>query len=207
MPRPAVNVNTAPEELLAELLRPICSFLAAVDAAGPRKAEALAGHICATRPFGGRHDFEEAVRRVTGDDAVGDLRDYVEELPPGSHLTERQFNDLLNSSAGVIAEDESAYDDPGNQGVYSFDGWEPYGDDVGPSQTGGSRTNSVNVTWSAEFKFTSRFFHIYVLGRGWCAGKAAGVRRAHAIYDAETGRIVWMRWNLSSRGSVTDIGQ
>ncbi len=78
---------------------------------------------------------------------------------------------------------------------------------IGPSQTGGSRTNAVNVTWSTEFKFSSRFFHIYVLGRGWCAGRAAGVRRAHAIYDAETDRIVWMRWNLSSRGSLADIGQ
>ena len=93
---------------------------------------------------------------------------------------------------GVIAEDESAYDDPGNPGVYSFDGWEPYGDDVGPSQTGGSRTNSVNVTWSAEFKFTSRFFHIYVLGRGWNteADRAQGVRRLHAIYDAEKKRVI-----------------
>ena len=208
VPRPAVNVNTVSEALLAELVKPVCSFRAAVDSRGPKKAEALARHICAMRPFKGRHEFEEAVRRVTGDDAVVDLHDYVADLPVGTHLSERQFSDLLNSAALRRAENESAYDEPGNPGVYTFDGWaEGQAGWIGPSQTGGSRTNAVNVTWSTEFKFSSRFFHIYVLGRGWCAGKAAGVRRAHAIYDAETDRVVWMRWNLSSRGSLADVGQ
>lgn len=66
---------------------------------------------------------------------------------------------------------------------------------------------NANVTWSTELRFTSRFFHIYVLGRGWNVGtgEAAGVRRLHAVYDAEKDRVIWLRWNISSRGSVTDI--
>ena len=110
-------------------------------------------------------------------------------------------------------------------------------DATGPSQTGGSRTNGSDVTWSTELKFRSRFFHVYVIGRAWHVATAepVGVRRLHAVYDSST----WIgdtlralerslalrrgpglaihpyvdtrkvspeaRWNLSSRGSVTDM--
>jgi hypothetical protein len=137
----------------------------------------------------------------------------LDELPDSAgNLTERQFNDFLNSAApgtGAGADpDGSAFDDPLVPGVYAFDGWEPHADGVGPSQTGGSRTNGSGVTWSTELKFRSRFFHVYVIGRGWNENVAepVGVKRLHAVYDSLTKRTVWMRWNLSSRGSLTDMG-
>jgi len=228
-PRPAVNVNTAPWALLAEILKPIPSF--AADSDGDDKAEALAYLICQRRPFASRHELEDLVFRVAGNqDGGGFMEAYplngaVEELKdstgtPVPNLTERQFNDCLNSIAGVIADGDSAFDEPTNPGVYSFDGWEPYEDTIGPSQTLGdcSAWNGVdssltfepvkNVTWSTELKFHSRFFHVYVIGRGWNekAGKTAGVKRLHAIYDSRPpAKIVWLRWNLSSRGSLTDM--
>ncbi len=67
------------------------------------------------------------------------------------------------------------------------------------------------ATWGTEVKFTSRFFHIYSLGRAWIesTGTPSGVKRCHAIYDAapadsSPGRIIWMRWNLGERGVVSD---
>ena len=64
------------------------------------------------------------------------------------------------------------------------------------------------MTWSTGLKFRSRFFHIYVIGRGWNenVGEPAGVKRLHAVYDSQEARTVWLRWNLSSRGSLTDVG-
>jgi len=225
VPRPAVNVNTAPRDLLAELVKPIPSFADAADPdnRGQDKAEALAHLICQQRPFAGRHELEDAIFRVVGNQDSTDfmeaypLNGAVEELKDSTgatvpNLTERQFNDCLNSFAGSLADNDSAFDEPGNPGVYEFDGWEPFGDLIGPAQTGGSRADGSDVTWSTELKFHSRFFHIYVIGRGWNekAGMPAGVKRLHAIYDAEPGggkpgKIVWLRWNLSSRGSLTDM--
>ncbi len=214
--RPPVNVNTVPEAVIRQLLEPIGGF-------DTNRAAALAKYLCSRRPFAGRHEFEEAVRRVSGDDALNDLPGLPEDLadPYSNHLSEGQFNNVLNNSAGTrewiaaapwsrpFGPNDSAYDDPDEPGVYGFDGWEPYFGE-GPGQTGGTGA-APNSTRSTEFKFTSRFFHIYVLGRGWNteAGRAQGVRRLHAIYDAEAdggkGRILWLRWNLSSRGSVADI--
>jgi len=227
VPRPAINVNTAPEKLLA-----VVFWYTGGTLLGEHLGAALARYLCALRaerPFANRHELEEAIRRATGDDALVDLGDTAydpdDDLPGPTSLTEYQFNDVLNSIAPVyrgmssaVANAQSAYDRPGEPGVYEFDGWPPFGVDglsPGPSQTGGANSGlGRNVTWSTELKFTSRFFHIYVVGRGWSAGKAAGVRRLHAIYDARPdsnppgsspGRIIWMRWNLSSRGSVSDI--
>lgn len=229
VPRPAVNVNTAPAEVLTEIFMGIPSLASE----GRAKSAALARYLCALRPFANRHELEEAVRRATGDDALVDLQedayDPENDLTVPTYLTETQFNDVLNSSAPTYRgmslakpNTQSAYDKPGEPGVYEFDGWSPFGADgksPGPSQTGGANSGlGRNVTWSTEFKFTSRFFHIYVVGRGWVKGAGdgspAGVRRLHAIYDAKPdsnppggspGRILWMRWNLSSRGSVSDI--
>ena len=230
--RPAINVNTAPEELLTEVFLAISTM----RASGKPLSRALARYLCtlrALRPFANRHELEEAVRRATGDDALVDLEDTAydpdNDLTSPTFLTEYQFNDVLNSIAPayrgmsqLVANAQSAYDKPGEPGVYEFDGWPPFGAGstaYGPSQTGGFRSSNRNVTWSTELKFTSRFFHIYVVGRGWVkgagGGSPAGVRRLHAIYDAKPdsnppgsspGRIIWMRWNLSSRGSVSDIG-
>ena len=49
--------------------------------------------------------------------------------------------------------------------------------------------------------------HIYIVGRGWNAevNEPTGLRRLHAVYDAGAKNILWMRWNLSSRGTITDI--
>jgi hypothetical protein len=232
--RPAVNVNTAPEKLLAELLKPPMRLeddAVEADSESDDKAEALAKLICERRPFADRHELEDIVFRATGSDGVEDLGDYHATLAADTHLTERQFNDILNSIAGVLTEEESAFDEPsatgGVPGVYSFDGWEPYqSGEVGPSQTWGdcsaadgtladhAGTPATNVTWSTELKFDSRFFHIYVIGRGWNESEdendpkstPTGVKRLHAIYDSRPpGRIIWLRWNLSSRGSVTDM--
>jgi len=204
-PRPAVNVNTVPQALLAELIKPVRGFQGDVDAAGPVKAAALAKYLCERRPFAGRHEFEDAVFRVVAND---DDTGAIEDLEGNLHLTERQFNDFLNSAASGIDPDQSAFDDPAAPGVYEFDGWEPFGDLIGPAQIGGSRTNGSDVTWSTGLKFRSRFFHVYVIGRGWNenVGEPVGVKRLHAIYDSQEARTVWLRWNLSSRGSLTDVG-
>ena len=233
VPRPTVNVNTAPEEILTEIFMGI-PWLASE---GRAKSAALARYLCASRPFANRHDFEEAIFRVVGNEqsdgtmlawpdngAIAELRD--ENDDPVPNLTQHQFNDILNSTAPTyrgmllaVAKAQSAYDNPDKPGVYEFDGWTIFaGTGLGPSQTGGFRSSNKNVTWSTELKFTSRFFHIYVVGRGWVKGAGdgspAGVRRLHAIYDAKPesnppgsspGRIIWLRWNLSSRGSVSDI--
>jgi hypothetical protein len=232
VPRPAVNVNTAPEALLAELFKPpmrlVDDVTVETNAESEAKAVALAKYLCSRRPFVNRSELEDAIFLVVGNQNVGGLpmlwpgNGAVEQLPGlGTGLTERQFNDCLNSIAGVLAMDESAFDEPANPGVYSFDGWEPYQTgEVGPSQTLGAcsdRTGGLasgtgvpedNVTWSTELKFNSRFFHIYVVGRAWNenAGEATGVKRLHAIYDSRApAKIIWLRWNLSSRGSLTDM--
>jgi hypothetical protein len=223
--RPAVNINTVSRNLLLELIHWIPVF----GTMGNRK-DGLAKYLIAEGPFTGRFEFEEAMRRASGGDGIVDLHDYNPVLDEGTHLMEREFNDFLNNTAGVLAEEDSAYDEPGNPGVYSFDGWSPFYDEppgdpkdddgAGSQQTGGNHSApdgtdsnvtgdaAHNLTWSTEFKFTSRFFHIYVLGRGWNpeTNRARGVRRLHAIYDAEgNGKIIWLRWNLSNRGSVSDI--
>jgi len=207
--RPAVNVNTVPVVLLTELLKPIPSLDDAT-------AAALAAYLAGVRPFVNRHEFEEAIFRVTADDDVADLPD-----PAVVQLRERQFNDVLNSASDFDV-NESAYDEPDNACVYSFDGWAPYKDGIGPAQIGGRHsdrdgaevetTGAVedNVTWSTELKFTSRFFHIYVVG--WAVDPNAttaerrrvAARRCHAVYDADARKVVWFRWNHSSHGNVMD---
>jgi hypothetical protein len=234
-PRPAVNVNTAPEALLIEILRrPLRLEENESTGRSDAKAEALAEVICARRPFANRHELEDLVFRFVGHQRLdrsliswpdnGALEQLSSLATP---LTERQFNDVLNSFSGVLSDDDSAFDEPdaiGNPGVYSFDGWEPYNDLVGPSQTGGDCSDWAgllasdasdardNVTWATELAFRSRFFHIYVVGRGWheATSDAVGVKRLHAIYDSAPpgggpGRIVWLRWNLTSRGSIVDV--
>lgn len=208
-PRPAVNINTAPEALIARLLEPalVREDDGEEDSLSRAKAAALAKHLCAWRPFRGRHDFEDIVRRVSGDDAVDALPDLPDTNPYDNHLTERQFNDVLNNSAGEISDDESAYDELDNPGIYRFDGWEPFSQSgEGPYQTGGECSANENTTWSVEFKFTSRFFYICVLGRAWDADAqiAVATQRLQTIYDAESNKILWLRWNLSSQGSVAD---
>jgi hypothetical protein len=218
-PRPGVNINTVQQQLLFELLDEVPS----INNIG-NLCDGMARYVMDTRPFAGRHEYEEALRRAAGDDAIVDIKATygLPESFPQTSLTERQFNDLLNSTAGILNEDGSTYDEPGNPGVYTFNGWKDADEATweGPTQTGGHRTDPAgndvtgpsagaadNVTWSTEFKFTSRFFHIYVLGRGINpdTGRPRGVRRLHAIYDAEADRILWLRWNISGRGSVVDI--
>lgn len=201
--RPLVNVNTAWVELVAELLKPIPSFASEQD-----KASALASHLEVEHPFPDRADFEEAVRAVTGFDAWRDLPDPA----AGQHLTETQFNDVLNSTnpSQQFPRDKSFYDS-NDDGIYEYDAWPPYsGDGTGPSQAGGeySFLPPGNVTWSTELKFDSRFFHIYVLGRACTsAGEVTNIKaRLHAVFDAERNRVVWLRWLCSSEGSVVDLG-
>ena len=241
-PRPAIKINTVSESLLAALIRYIPGFYPDTNDPGNSpgdKPAALAKYLCQKRPFVDRHEFEDAVHRVSGIDSLDELPIDTPDplLPYKSRLTERQFNDVLNNFAPVFPSTmlgpernaESVYDDPSHPGIYSFDGWPPYNspDPFGPSQVGGDHSNRAgtltnswddrdNVTWSTEVSFTSpRFFHIYVLGRAWNeeTNQPSASRRLHAIYDADVapddplddrGKIIWMRWNLSERGTVSD---
>jgi len=58
-------------------------------------------------------------------------------------------------------------------------------------------TASDKTKWPVLFKFRSRFWHVYVVGRSLDAARTRvwATRRLHAIYDAEARRFLWMRWN------------
>ena len=100
------------------------------------------------------------------------------------------------------------YDDPDNPGVYCFDGWEGHATDFGPSQTGGDCTVSDrDLTWGCEFKFTSRYFHVYAVGlvRELDTDRVLARKKLHAVYDAEADRVLWFRWNVTQRGNIGDF--
>ena len=97
---------------------------------------------------------------------------------------------------------------------------------VAPGQPATSGVNgNGDVSWSPQFTFRSRFFKIYVLGRGLVrlynpinpqgetlADEAAllqnlkfvGERRVEAVYDALKDQIIWQRAPASEKRSLAD---
>jgi len=78
----------------------------------------------------------------------------------------------------------------------------------GGDHTKGQATSTDPVaTWGAEVKFVSRFYHIYVLGRTVADDaerRTMSERRLHAVYDAGTRRVLWMRWNHEAKANMGD---
>lgn len=227
--RPALNINAASEEAIAQVLGTIPSLAT--------KAAELAGHICTARGnanfFNTRKEFEDLIRTACFD------------VNTDIALSELQFNDILNFTARSLAEEDSIYDEPGNPGVYSYDmrpeEWNNPAQWLGPSNNDGLHTvpddledntaldqyelpdgsvvrfisiedplNSPdaqqdNITHHVEFIFKTRFYMIYSLGRGREAGEYIGTKRFIAVYDAEERRIVSLYSPMTEYESVTDI--
>ena len=115
------------------------------------------------------------------------------------------MNDLLNSLAGdnSAAIDASDCDDADN-GVYR---WDFDNNNGGGAAKGEATSDQSTATWGTEVKFTSRFYHIYVLGRTVsddAEERVMSERRCHAVYDAGTGRILWLRWNFAAKANMGD---
>ena len=87
-------------------------------------------------------------------------------------------------------------------------------------RTSGS-TGTGDVSWSPQFSYRSRFFGVYVLGRGKIQGrntpeltpndaalrnrlKITGERRIEAVYDALKDEILWQRSPLSEKHSLAE---
>jgi len=142
----------------------------------------------------------------------------------------------------------SCYPDVGTErkpGFYqlSFDNWDigastPYIYGSGPMLTQGDpdeednqkyssakrtsgSTGTGDVSWSPQFSYRSRFFGIYVLGRGKVQGRTTpeldpndaslrnrlqltGERRIEAIYDGLKDEILWQRSPLSEKHSLAE---
>jgi len=71
-------------------------------------------------------------------------------------------------------------------------------------------TGNGDVSWSPQFAFRSRFYHIYVLGRGLIQKsdtdpdppKVSGEVRMEAVYDALEDRTLWTRTQLSDKRAL-----
>ena len=67
-----------------------------------------------------------------------------------------------------------------------------------------------DVAWSPQFAFRSRFYAVYVLGRGLLQSgsggpaKQAGERRIEAVYDALRDEIVWQRAPAGNKRALGD---
>ena len=66
-----------------------------------------------------------------------------------------------------------------------------------------------DVSWSPQFAFRSRFFGVYVLGRGRLAksdldapGRLLGERRLEGVYDALKDEVIWQRSQLSDKRAL-----
>ena len=72
----------------------------------------------------------------------------------------------------------------------------------------GAITNG-DVSWSPQFAYRSRFYGIYVLGRGLLQGagpqvRDLGERRIEAVYDALKDEVLWQRAQVSDKRSLGD---
>ena len=81
------------------------------------------------------------------------------------------------------------------------------------AQVTSGRLQNGDVSWSPQFAFRSRFFGIYVLGRGLMGGydpnnsaalKVTGERRIEAVYDALKDQIIWQRTQVSDKHALGD---
>jgi hypothetical protein len=198
--RPPVNVNTAREQVLRAIVVNVPGF----DAA---KAGIVAGKLVASRSAGNGFDDRREMEK-----ALVELGDPAwPNLPPGynavtSQLSEEELNDLLNSLAGANADADSDLDRSATPGLYSYD----FDDDSDPptrDQSGQTTATAASDTWGTEVKFTSRFFHIYALGRTVAADAEQTVlaqRRLHAIYDAAAKKLLWSRWHYYPKANMKD---
>jgi hypothetical protein len=184
--RPAVNVNTARRDVLEAIVLNVPGLAA--------EASTVAQKLVDERPFTDRKDMEEA----------------LDDLAPGplgnGKLTEQQFNDLLNSLAGTNAETESDYDKPGSPGIYEYD-VSAVSTSGGDHTVVGAGPVSADYTWGTEVKFTSRFFHIYVMSQTVADDaerRPLAERRLHAVYDALTRKILWKRWHFYAKANMED---
>jgi hypothetical protein len=142
----------------------------------------------------------------------------------------------------------SCYPDVGSErkpGFYqlSFDNWDigaatPYIYGAGPMLTQGDpdeednqkystakrisgATGTGDVSWSPQFSYRSRFFNVYVLGRGKIQGhtgpelnpadpylrnnlKITGERRVECVYDALKDEVLYQRTPLSEKHSLAE---
>ncbi|MHC4916119.1 MAG: hypothetical protein ACYTGB_11580 [Planctomycetota bacterium] len=192
--RPPVNVNTARENVLRAILYNVPGL-------GDAQLTAVVGKLTGGRPFADRNAMEAAI-------------DDLAPAPVGdATLTEEQFNDVLNSlnfkGPSVYANDgNKATSTEGVSGVYEYD-FDPPPAGSPPAQTGGDKTSDqASATWGTEVKFTSRYFHFYVMGRTLDPTRSPpeprATRRLHAIYDARIRRVLWSRWNFYAKANMTD---
>lgn len=184
--RPAVNVNTAHRNVLKAIVLNVPGFNDAL-------AGSVADKLVSKRPFSNRRDMETALLELGGSTWPAPYQG-ADNL-----LSEKQLNDLLNSlagEAGAAPEEQSDYDDAAASGYYhcNFDDTDPEGE---------CSSAAPAATWGAELKFTSRFFHVYVLGRTVApGGRILSQRRAHAVYDAGEEKTLWFRWNFEAQANM-----
>ncbi len=201
--RPAVNVNTARKEVLEAIVLNVPNLAA--------KAAVIAQKLVDERPFADRKDMEKALVEL-GQKAWNGP---PSNLPPGYEakddvLTEEQLNDLLNSLAGANTANESDLDRPGDpSGIYSYDSDNSQSGDhtKGDHTVDAVEPLSADYTWGTEVKFTSRFFHIYVMGQTVADDaerRALAKRRVHAVYDALTRKVLWKRRHFYPKANMAD---
>ncbi len=188
-----ININTARKEVLKAILSQISALAAGHDSA-------LADYLAAKRPFANRRKLEDAIYDV-GPAGTKDLPTTADRL------SERELNNILNSLNGnyssIYATDGNVTaETEGTSGMYKLEF------DAGVLKTqdqGATDATTFADTWGTEVKFTSRFFHIYTLGRTLAEnGRVVAERRMHAIYDSETNKVLWLRWNFGPKANMTD---
>lgn len=177
---PQININTTRRQTLRAMLFQIPS-LKNQDT----EIDELVDLLAQQRPFGGRKALESVI--------YNHFKPKFDAAPNEGEKkkVEKRFNDVLNSLNGTEA---SGYRPPGDTtGVYQYD--------LEDSDfTGGEHTSDSDVTWGGEAKFSSRFYRIVVLGRGWRkgSGRSRTVRRwLEAVYDAADDKIIWQRVHLT----------
>ncbi len=78
---------------------------------------------------------------------------------------------------------------------------------LGSTDGSGFKGNG-DANWSPQFAFRSRYYGVYVLGRGLLQGATAprslGERRLEAVYDALKDEVLWQRSQLSDKRSLGD---
>ncbi len=205
---PAVNVNTARRDVLKAVVLNVPG-LNQDDGTGVLYADRVADKLISNRPFESRKDMEKALVEL-GQKAWNGSG----TLPAGytaedDKLSEQQLNDLLNNLAGdnSAAIDESELDRAAKPGLYSrdFDNSETGDHTKGDHTALATDDETVAATWGTEVKFVSRFYHIYVLGRTVADDAEQRVmseRRLHAVYDAGTRRVLWLRWNHEAKANA-----
>ena len=200
-----ININTARVRTIEAIIDQIPSL----DATAKSK---VVTQLVAERPFKGRRELETAIEKLGPTLIVG-------LGPPRSgDLTEKQFNNVLNSlNSSSNPSNMSIFSKTANYSlgdpaiateaagdIYEFD-FDPNPPLVPPilySNTGGENDSpGSDTTWGCEVQFKSRYYEILVLGRGWRLGSnpdagrgRAAERLLWAIYDSQDKKVIWRRW-------------